>query len=79
MSETLKSDAFELRNLVKSFFEDFVDVIEVSENGMAFRPVNIGCCRCMMTEKLNETLAKMRELSGAKEPRKLDKLNNWRD
>lgn len=72
----LKSDAFELRNLVKSFFEDFVDIVEVSDNDIEFRPVHIGCCRCMMTEKLNEILVRMRELSGAKEPRK---LNNWRD
>ena len=56
----------ELEKLVKSFFEDYLDVQEESDSGRVFNPVNISCTRVMMLEPLDKLLMRMRELSGAK-------------
>ena len=55
-----------LKELVKSFFEDYLDRIEVSDMDKEFHPIYISCCRALMTPKLAEVLKEMRELSGAK-------------
>ena len=55
----------ELKTTVRSFFQDFLDVREESDNGRVFAPITISSCRCMMIEPLAEVLAKMRKLSGS--------------
>ena len=66
MGEMLKSDAFELQRLVKSFFEDYLDEVEVSDSGREFHPIYISCCRSLKLEQLAKVLDRLRELSGAK-------------
>ena len=56
----------ELRVCVKEFFEKYLNYAEESDSGKIFNPVVVSCCRAMMTEPLNNLLAKMSELSGAK-------------
>ena len=55
-----------LQELVKSFFEDYLDYTEVSDMGNEFRPIYISSCRVLMTQELSEILKEMRELSGVK-------------
>jgi hypothetical protein len=55
----------ELKELVKTFFNDFLNLVEESDGGRLFHPVTIGSCRVMLMEPLGEVLEKMRELSGA--------------
>jgi hypothetical protein len=57
----------ELKTLVKSFFEDYLDYTEESDSGRVFNPIHISCTRVMMIEPLAKLLMRMRELSGAKE------------
>jgi hypothetical protein len=59
-------DALELQEVVKEFFERYLNRVEESDSGRAFNPITIGCCRALMLEPLGKTLARMRELSGAK-------------
>ncbi len=59
-----KRDA-ELRVCVKEFFEKYLNRTEESDGGKMFNPIVVSCCRAMMTEPLNNLLAKMSELSGA--------------
>jgi hypothetical protein len=61
----LEADNAELKATVRSFFQDFLDVREESDNGRVFAPITISSCRCMMIEPLAEVLAKMRKLSGS--------------
>jgi hypothetical protein len=56
----------ELRECVKVFFDKYLNRIEESSGGRLFNPIIISCCRALMTEGLDELLAKMSELSGAK-------------
>ena len=60
-----KRDA-ELRVCVKEFFEKYLNLTEESDGGKMFNPIVVSCCRVMMTEPLNNLLARMAELSGAK-------------
>jgi hypothetical protein len=53
----------ELKEVVRSFFNDYLDLQEESDNGKIFNPVTISCCRVLKTEGLNEVINKMRELS----------------
>jgi hypothetical protein len=55
----------ELKDAVRSFFQDFIDIREESDSGRVFAPITISSSRCMMTEPLAEVLAKMRKLSGS--------------
>ena len=55
----------ELKDAVRSFFQDFIDIREESDSGRVFAPITISSSRCMMTEPLAEVLAKMRRLSGS--------------
>ena len=56
----------ELKELVKSFFEDYLDVQEESDSGRVFNPIFISCSRSLKMKPLSELLTKMRELSGAR-------------
>ena len=56
----------ELRVCVKEFFEKYLNHVEESDSGKMFNPIVVSCSRAMMTEPLNDLLAKMAELSGAK-------------
>jgi len=55
---------------VKKLFEEYLDVIEFSEGGTKFHPVQISCCRSMMIDPLSELMERMRKLSGAKKESK---------
>jgi len=57
-------EADELKQLVKSFFEDYLDYQEESDSGRVFNPIHVSCTRVMMTEPLAKLLMRMRELSG---------------
>jgi len=56
----------ELEACVKEFFEEYLNYAEESDSGKMFHPITVSCCRAMMTEPLNNLLARMAELSGAK-------------
>ena len=56
----------ELRVCVKEFFEKYLNYAEESDSGKMFHPIVVSCSRVMMTEPLNNLLARMAELSGAK-------------
>lgn len=56
----------ELRNLVKSFFDDYLSVTEESDSGRIFNPIHISCVRAMKLKPLSDLLDRMMELSGAK-------------
>ena len=53
----------ELKEVVKSFFDDYLDIQEESDSGKMFNPITISCCRVLKVEGLNEVINKMRELS----------------
>jgi hypothetical protein len=57
----------ELKQLVRSFFEDYLDHQEESDSGRVFNPIHVSCTRVMMIEPLAKLLIRMRELSGVKE------------
>jgi hypothetical protein len=57
------SDDNELKQLVKSLFDDYLDYTEVSDNDIEFQPIYISSCRVLMTEKLDKLLTRLRELS----------------
>ena len=57
------SNEDELKTLVKSFFDDYLDYTEVSDMGNEFRPIYISSCRVLMTQELGKILQRMRELS----------------
>ena len=61
------TEAEELQILVKSFFDDYLDVQEESDRGRVINPIHISCERAMKLEPLYKLLMRMRELSGAKE------------
>ena len=60
----------ELKECVKSFFQDYLNIREESDSGRIFAPITVSCCRAMEIEKLNALLERMRSLSGASLPRK---------
>ena len=61
------TEAEELKQLVKSFFEDYLDYQEESDSGRVFNPIHISCTRVMMVEPLAKLLSRMKELSKAKD------------
>ena len=61
------SEADELKQLVKSLFEDYLNHQEETDEGRVFNPVHISCTRAMMIEPLAKLLNRMKELSGVKE------------
>ena len=62
----------ELKECVKSFFEDFLNIREESDSGRVFAPITVSCCRAMKLQELNALLERMRVLSGASLPRKYE-------
>lgn len=54
-----------LTEVVKEFFNKYLNRVEESDSGYLFHPVGVSCCRAMMLEPLGQLLEKMRELSGA--------------
>lgn len=56
----------ELKSLVKSFFDDYLNVLEVSDGGRVFNPIYISCCRSLKMKSLGILLDRMQDLSGAK-------------
>ena len=56
----------ELRVCVKEFFDKYLNRTEESDSGKMFNPIVVSCSRALMTEPLNNLLARMAELSGAK-------------
>ena len=61
----LEAKNAELKDAVRSFFEDFLNVREESDSGRVFAPITLSSSRCMMTDPLCDILQKMRKLSGA--------------
>jgi NTP pyrophosphatase (non-canonical NTP hydrolase) len=55
----------ELRVCVKEFFDKYLNRTEESDGGKMFNPIVVSCSRALMTEPLNNLLARMAELSGA--------------
>jgi hypothetical protein len=60
------SNRWELQELVKELFDEYLDVTEESDSGRVFHPIQVSCCRAMKSEPLGALLKRMRELSGAK-------------
>ena len=64
-----------LEELVKEFFEKYLNLVEETESGGFFNPIVVSCCRSMMMEPLDELLEKMRIMVDAS-PNPLTKENN---
>ena len=62
----------ELKECVKSFFEDYLNLREESDSGRIFAPITVSCCRAMHCVPLADLLERMRSLSGACFPRKYE-------
>lgn len=71
--EPIVNEHDELKECVKSFFEDYLNIREESDSGRRFAPITVSCCRAMEIEKLNALLERMRSLSGASLPRRYEK------
>ena len=56
----------ELEKAVKSFFEDYLDYYEFSDEGRVNHPIVVSCARALKIEPLTELLMEMRRLSGTK-------------
>ena len=67
----------ELRVCVKEFFDKYLNRTEESSGGKMFNPIVVSCCRVMMTEPLNNLLARMAELSGAKPKENIYENNDY--
>jgi hypothetical protein len=61
---TMLRQQAELQTLVKSFFEDYLNYQEETDEGRVFNPIHISCTRVMMIEPLAELLKRMKALSG---------------
>jgi hypothetical protein len=55
----------ELKQCVKSFFEDYLNIRECSDAGRVWSPIAISCARAMKLEPLGILIERMRVLSGA--------------
>lgn len=49
-----------MKELVKSLFEDYLDVTEESDEGRIFHPNFITSCRVMKVDPLNRLLAELK-------------------
>jgi len=49
-----------MEELVKSLFEDYLDVTEESDEGRIFHPTFITSCRSMKVEPLNKLLTELK-------------------
>ena len=52
----------ELKDTVKEFLR-YLEMTEESDSGKVFHPVYISSCRVLVTERVNNLLNKMKELS----------------
>jgi hypothetical protein len=50
-----------LKELVKSLFTDYLDVVEESDNGNLFHPTTITTCRVMKVESLDKLLNEIKQ------------------
>jgi hypothetical protein len=58
------SDVDRLKVLVKEFFDGYLDYTETKgEDDHTVHPIQITCCRAMMSKHLSDLLAEMKELS----------------
>ena len=55
----------QLRELVREFFDDYLDAMEESDGGNLFNPIHISCSRSLRFGSLGILLVKMRQLSGS--------------
>ena len=68
-----------LRKMVISFFEDFMDYTEVTDNGRVFRPISIHSCRCIKSGALMELLQDMRKEVGLPPAKTVEQLRKeWK-
>jgi len=49
-----------MEELVKSLFEDYLDVTEESDGGRIFHPTFITSCRVMKVDPLNKLMAELK-------------------
>lgn len=59
MTDTTKAELVYLRSLVRELFS-YLDRQEESDNGVIFHPIQISCCRVMLTPVLNELLDELK-------------------
>jgi len=52
-----------MEELVTSLFNDYLDVVEVSDGGRSFNPIFISCARVMKVEPLDKLLNELRQLT----------------
>jgi hypothetical protein len=69
-------DLNQLKTVVRSFFEDFLNVREESDSGRVFAPITLSSTRCMMIDPLCDILQKMRKLSGAADAPEMESRND---
>jgi len=53
-----------MEQLVKSLFEDFLDVTEESDSGRVFHPTYISSCRAMQLEPLSKLMKELKSTVG---------------
>lgn len=65
-----------LKQLVKTFFDNYLNRVEESEGGKLFFPIVISNCRAATITPLNNLLDEMAKLSDAKPRPNIDK-GDW--
>jgi hypothetical protein len=70
--DNIVNERDELKECVKSFFEDYLNIREESDSGRMFAPIHVSCCRAMHCVALADLLERMRSLSGASLPRRYE-------
>ena len=65
MTDTTAAELAYLRSLVRKLFV-YLDYQEESDNGKLFNPIQITCCRALMTPKLDKLLDELKTI--VKEP-----------
>lgn len=63
-----------LKEQVRIFFDEYLNVMEVSDNDVEFFPIIVSCCRCLEIEGLNQVLKNMQVLSDAKPKPEINKI-----
>ena len=61
------NDDATLEEVVKDFFNNYLNVVEESDSGHMFSPTYVSSCRALEIGPLGEVLDNMRKLSGADE------------
>jgi len=60
--EAHNEELLRLKELVKTFFEDYLDYTEETDNGVEFHPIQISSCRALKSMELRELLKDMKEI-----------------